>query len=77
MKPIQVRFEEYLLAELDAQPEVQEQVRSAVLRQAVVEYLGRRRRAAIAEQYARAYSGARGLGREFEEWEGEGLWPEE
>jgi Arc/MetJ-type ribon-helix-helix transcriptional regulator len=51
--------------------------RSAVLRQAVRDYLKRRRRQAIARQYREAYANGQGLGDEFEGWEKQGEWPPE
>jgi metal-responsive CopG/Arc/MetJ family transcriptional regulator len=76
MKAIQITLDEALLARLDADAEVQREGRSAVLRRAADEYLRRRRRRAIADQYERAYGGHPGLGEEFRGWEGEGEWPE-
>jgi metal-responsive CopG/Arc/MetJ family transcriptional regulator len=77
MKPVQVLFDEALLAELDADEEVRREGRSAVLRRAARDYLKRRRRRAIARQYREAYADGRGLGDEFEGWEGQGEWPPE
>ena len=76
MKAIQVTLDESLLARLDADAEVQRDGRSAVLRRAADEYLRRRRRSAIADQYIKAYGAARGLGADFDGWENEGTWPE-
>jgi metal-responsive CopG/Arc/MetJ family transcriptional regulator len=75
MKAIQVTLDEELLARLDADEEVVRDGRSAVLRRAANEYLRRRRRRAIAEQYAEAYGSTPGLGVDFEGWEDEGAWP--
>ena len=69
-------LDEALLARLDADAEVRRDGRSAVLRRAADEYLRRRRRRAIADQYAKAYGATAGLGPEFNEWENEGTWPE-
>jgi metal-responsive CopG/Arc/MetJ family transcriptional regulator len=77
MKPIQVLFDEALLSELDADEEVRRLGRSAVLRRAAAEYLRRRRRAEIADQYRRAYRRKPGLGDEWRGWEQEGKWPDE
>jgi metal-responsive CopG/Arc/MetJ family transcriptional regulator len=77
MKPVQVLIDEELLAELDADDLVQREGRSAVLRQAVRDYLKRRRRQAIARQYREAYADGAGLGDEFEGWEKQGEWPPE
>lgn len=75
MKAIQITIDEDLLARLDADEEVRREGRSAVLRRAANEYLRKRRRRAIAEQYARAYGASPGLGEEFGGWEEEGVWP--
>ena len=77
MKAVQVMFDEKLLAQLDAHAEVRKRGRSAVLRQAAVEFLERQRREAIAEGYRRAYGDGGGLGEEFEGWEHQGEWPPE
>ncbi len=76
MKAIQVTLDEALLARLDADEEVRRNGRSAVIRRATNEYLRRRRKRAIAEQYARAYGARPGLDEEFNGWEDEGAWPE-
>jgi metal-responsive CopG/Arc/MetJ family transcriptional regulator len=74
MKAIQVTFDERVLSLLDKDPEVKKKGRSAVLRQAAVEYLRRKRRSAIAEAYRRGYEkGAP----ELEGWSGESAWPPE
>jgi hypothetical protein len=57
-------------------PKVRRDGRSAVLRRAAEEYLPRRRKRAIAEQYAKAYGARPDLGAEFSGWETEGAWPE-
>jgi metal-responsive CopG/Arc/MetJ family transcriptional regulator len=75
MKAIQVTFDEQLLSELDESEEVKRDGRSAVLRRAVQEYLRRRRRRSIAEQYHRAYAGTNSLDAELEGWEEQGEWP--
>jgi metal-responsive CopG/Arc/MetJ family transcriptional regulator len=77
MKPIQVMFDEDLLAELDADEDVRARGRSAVLREAAAAYLERRRRAVIAGEYENAYAGREGLEEELEGWETEGEWPSE
>jgi metal-responsive CopG/Arc/MetJ family transcriptional regulator len=76
MKAIQVTLDDALLAKLDADEEVKRDGRSAVLRRAADEYLRRRRKRAIADQYAKAYGGNPGLGEDFDGWEGQGVWPE-
>ena len=73
MKPIQVTFDERLLKQLDADPEVKRDGRSLVLRRAAFEHLRRKRRTAIAEACRRA-SANKG-GSDFEHWAGEGSWP--
>jgi metal-responsive CopG/Arc/MetJ family transcriptional regulator len=77
MKPVQISFDEELLRDLDATPEVRRDGRSAVLRRLVREYLERRRRLEIRERYRAAYGEGEALGSDFEGWEGEGVWPEE
>ena len=77
MKPIQVTFDEYLLAELDERPEVRERGRSAVLREATVAYLAKRRTEDIARQYEEAYTRAPQRAAEVAEWEGVQAWGEE
>lgn len=72
MKAIQVTLDEMLLAELDADEEVRRDGRSAVLRRAAAEYLRRRRKRTVAEQYQRAYGAEPGLGLEFDGWPNEG-----
>jgi metal-responsive CopG/Arc/MetJ family transcriptional regulator len=77
MKAIQVMIDPKLLSDLDATDEVRREGRSAVFRRAVSEYLERRRRLQIREEYRRAYGTAAGLGDEFEGWEEQGSWPDE
>jgi len=47
------------------------------LRQVLAEVPGPRREDNIAEQYRRAYGEGGGLGKEFEGWELQGVWPPE
>ena len=75
MRAIQVTFDEQLLSELDESEEVKREGRSAVLRRAVHEYLRRRRRRSIAEQYRRAYAETNRVDTELEDWEEQGEWP--
>jgi predicted transcriptional regulator len=75
MKAVQVMMDEALLARLDADDEVRAQGRSAVLRNAVAEYLRRRDEQRIADAYRRAYTRG-GLGPEWDGWEEQGEWPE-
>lgn len=78
MKAIQIMFDEGLLAELDETSDVRERGRSAVLRQLASDFLRRRREHEIDAQYARAYAGVEEpLGKGFEGWEDEGVWPPE
>jgi hypothetical protein len=69
-------FEERLLARLDATEEVRKEGRSAVLRRATEDYLRRRRRFTIAEDYRQAYGAEEGLGADYAGWEDQGEWPE-
>jgi metal-responsive CopG/Arc/MetJ family transcriptional regulator len=77
MKPIQVMFDEALLRRLDADDEVRQMGRSAVLRRAAAEYLRRRRARKTASAYQRAYgTSPSALDRELTGWPDEGAWPE-
>ena len=70
-------FDETLLRRLDADEEVRQTGRSAVLRRAAAEYLRRRRVTRTAEAYQRAYGAKRtALDRELTGWADEGAWPE-
>ena len=75
MKAIQVMFDETLLAQLDASEEVRREGRSAVLRRAAAEFLQRRRRQMIADQYRQAYAAGFDSGEELSGWSEEGSWP--
>ena len=75
MKAVQVLFDEPLLRRLDADDEVRELGRSAVLRRAAAEYLRKRRAKRVSEQYRKAYAKAGGLSDEFAGWESQGTWP--
>ena len=78
MKAVQIMFDEDLLAELDETTEVREKGRSAVLRQLTSDFLHQRREQEIDAQYERAYAGVEDpLGKDFEGWEHEGVWPPE
>ena len=77
MKPVQVLFDDELLAELDDDPEVQSLGRSKVLRHLVASYLRDRRRAMLDDQYANGYGAAARLSEELEGWDEEGAWPAE
>ncbi len=75
MKAVQVVLDEPLLKKLDADPEVRQVGRSAVLRRAAAEYLSRSRKRRIAAAYQRAYGTRLGISDEFSGWEREGSWP--
>jgi metal-responsive CopG/Arc/MetJ family transcriptional regulator len=78
MKAVQIMFDEDLLSELDETADVREKGRSAVLRQLTSDFLRQRREREIDAQYERAYSGVEEpLGKDFEGWEEEGVWPPE
>lgn len=76
MKAVQVMFDEKLLARLDASEEVRREGRSAVLRRAAAEFLQRRRRQMIADQYRDAYASGFDTDEELFGWSEEGSWPE-
>lgn len=63
----------YAAVWLDA--EVRKLGRSAVLRRAIEAYLERKRTADVDRAYERAYRGSDGLGREWDRWPDEGVWP--
>lgn len=78
MKAVQVMFDEDLLAALDESPAVRERGRSAVLRELTSDFLGLRHEQGIDAQYERAYANVdQPLGKDFEGWENEGVWPPE
>jgi metal-responsive CopG/Arc/MetJ family transcriptional regulator len=78
MKAVQIMFDEDLLAQLDETADVREKGRSAVLRQLTSDFLRQSREREIDAQYERAYAGVEDpLGKEFEGWEEEGVWPPE
>ena len=77
MKAIQVTFDEALLEKLDRHPTVQERGRSAVLREAAVEYLKRREADEITRRYRTGYQDVAALDDELDGWSGEGAWPED
>ena len=76
MKAVQVVLDEALLERLDRLPEVREFGRSAVLREAAIEYLGHREAEDIARRYQTGYRDAAALDDEFDGWPDEGAWPE-
>ena len=75
MKAVQITLDEDLLREFDADAEVRRNGRSAVFRAVAREYLRRRRRREIREQFARAYARDGDLDPEWEGWEEQGEWP--
>jgi len=78
MKAVQIMFDEDLLAALDETVDVREKGRSAVLREITSDFLQRRRKQEIDAQYERAYAGVKDpLGKDFEGWDEEGVWPPE
>jgi metal-responsive CopG/Arc/MetJ family transcriptional regulator len=78
MKAVQIMFDEDLLAQLDETADVREKGRSAVLRQLTSDFLRQRREREIDAQYERAYQGVEDpLGKDFEGWEDQGVWPPE
>ena len=77
MKAIRVTFDEALLEKLDRHPAVRERGRSAVLREAALEYLKRREAEETARRYRAGYRDAAGVDDEFGGWSDEGTWPED
>ena len=73
MRPVQVMFDERLLAKLDADEDVRKRGRSAVLRRIVSDYLLRKAESAIDARYRKGYADGTGLGPDFEGWEEEGV----
>lgn len=77
MKPVQVLFDEELLAELDADEQVQKVGRSRVLRQLAASYLKRRHEADVDARYAAGYGEGSSVGEELQGWDEEGVWPDD
>lgn len=75
MKAIRVTFDEALLDKLSHSPEVQEHGRSAILREAVAEYLKPKDAEDITRRYQAGYRDAAKLNDELEGWGDEGAWP--
>lgn len=73
MKAIKVTFDEALLERLDRHPAVQRRGRSAVLREAVADYLTRKEAEEFARRYREGYGAVSPT--EFEGWVGEGVPP--
>jgi metal-responsive CopG/Arc/MetJ family transcriptional regulator len=76
MKAIQVMLEEGLLARLDQDEAVRSEGRSAVIRQAIADYLRRKQSRRITSAYRKAYGGGEALGEELAGWQDEGAWPD-
>ena len=76
MKPIQVTFDEALLARLDRHPMVRERGRSAVLREAAADFLARKDAEQVDRRYEAGYRGAASIDDELDGWSAEGVWPE-
>ena len=77
MKAIQITFDEALLERLDRHPNVRRRGRSAVLREAAVEYLKRREAEEIAQRYRAGYRDTIDLEDDLDGWSDEGAWPED
>jgi len=84
MKPIQVTFDETLLARLDRHPMVRERGRSAVLRKAASDFLKRQEAEEIDRRYRAGYADPakgdcelRDWSGELKDWAAQGVWPEE
>ena len=77
MKAIQVTFDEALLEQLDSLPSVKQRGRSAVLSDAVIDYLRRHEEAEIDRSYAKGYGETGSVGSEFRGWDREGVWPQD
>lgn len=75
MKEIRITLDEALLERLDRLPSVQEQGRSAVLREAAVEYLDRMEGQEAARRYRVGYRDTTALDHELDGWTDEGVWP--
>ena len=76
MKAIQISIDEEQLQQLDADPEVQEHGRSAVIREAIREYFIARREQNIRAAYARGYASDQpAFDEEFPHWAEQGQWP--
>ena len=75
MKAIQISIDEQLLERLDSYSDAGHRGRSAIIREAVADYLARKE----AEEIDRAYERAYGPGSppdELEGWAGELVWPD-
>jgi len=77
MKPVQVLFDDELLAELDTDPEVRKRGRSKILRELVAGYLKQRRQSMVDSQYAAGYGGDANVREDLAGWDEEGEWPDD
>lgn len=77
MKPVQVLFDEDLLAELDTDPKVRKHGRSRILRELAASYLKEQRQAIVDAQYAAGYTGETQVCEELNGWDEEGEWPDD
>ena len=76
MKSIHIRIDEALLERLDRHPMVRERGRSAILREAVVDYLERGDAEDVARQYCAGYRDTAACDDDLRGWSDEGAWPE-
>lgn len=78
MKAIQITIDEDLLSELDGDPTVKTDGRSAVLRRAITEYLANARAAEISRSYSDGYAATKGWTKEESDWlDDDGEWAAE
>jgi metal-responsive CopG/Arc/MetJ family transcriptional regulator len=77
MKPVQVLFDDDLLAELDTDADVRERGRSKVLRELVASYLKQQRQAMNDAQYAAGYGDDAQVNDDLAGWDEEGEWPDD
>lgn len=75
MKAIQFTIDERLLRRLDSHAEAARRGRSAVIRDAIAEYLRSRRKDLVREQYEQAYGSGGWIDDDFPGWTEEGEWP--
>ena len=75
MKAIRVTFDESLLERLDSHPAVKQRGRSAILREAAIDYLRKQERAEIDRLYGEAYGEKNSVEAELQGWDEEGVWP--
>ena len=75
MKAIQVTFDESLLERLDRHPAVKQRGRSAILRDAAIDYLRKQERAEIDRLYGEGYGETNSVESELLGWDEEGVWP--